>query len=119
MTAVQLPEFFDAENECAICLDGTTVPVEVLPFGWAVAWRGLVSLGGHPHMRRADGEPYCTDNGNYILDVDFGSMPDPGALAPRIAAIPAVVDHGLFVGIVSELHVGEPGGARIVRREAD
>jgi ribose 5-phosphate isomerase A len=92
------------------------VPVEVLPFGWAVAWRELVALNGHPHMRRADAEPYRTDNGNYILDVDFGRVPDPGALALRISALPAVVDHGLFVDIVSELHVGEPRGARIVRR---
>lgn len=92
------------------------VPVEVLPFGWAVAWRELVALGGHPHMRRSEGEPYRTDNGNYILDVDLGRMADPAALATRIAALPAVVDHGLFVGIVSELHVGESRGARIVRR---
>ena len=92
------------------------VPVEVLPFGWAVAWRALVRLGGHPHMRRADGEPYLTDNGNYILDVDFGRMSDPGNLAGRIARIPAVVDHGLFVDIVTELHVGEPQGPRVVRR---
>jgi ribose 5-phosphate isomerase A len=91
------------------------VPVEVLPFGWAVAWRGLVGLGGHPHMRSADGKPCVTDNGNYILDVDFGRIADPGSLAGRIAALPAVIDHGLFVDLVSEVHVGEPGGARVLR----
>jgi ribose 5-phosphate isomerase A len=90
------------------------VPVEVLPFAWAVAWRGLVALGGHPHMRRRNGEPYVTDNGNYVLDVDFGRLDDPGALGARIAALPGVLDHGLFVGLVHELHVGEPSGARVV-----
>jgi ribose 5-phosphate isomerase A len=94
------------------------VPVEVLPFAWAVAWRGLVNLGGHPHMRRADGEPYVTDNGNYTLDVDFGRIAEPGALAARIAAVPGVIDHGLFVDLVTELHVGEPQGARVLRRRA-
>jgi ribose 5-phosphate isomerase A len=94
------------------------VPVEVLPFGWAVAWRHLVELGGQPHMRSADGKPYTTDNGNYILDVAFGAIADPGALAARIAALPAVLDHGLFVDLVSELHIGEPRGPRVVRHSS-
>lgn len=92
------------------------VPVEVLPFAWSVAWRRLVELGGHPQMRHLDNQPYQTDNGNYILDVAFGVIDDPAALAARIAAQPGVIDHGLFVDLVHELHVGEPGGARIVRR---
>ncbi len=89
-----------------------------MPFGWAVAWRGLVGLGGHPHMRSADGKPYTTDNGNFILDVDFGAIADPGALGARIAALPAVLDHGLFFDLVTELHVGEPTGPRVVRRSS-
>jgi ribose 5-phosphate isomerase A len=92
------------------------VPVEVLPFGWAVAWRHLVALGGQPHMRRGDGTPYTTDNGNYILDVDFGAIAEPAALAARISGLPAVLDHGLFVDIVTELHIGEAAGPRVVRR---
>lgn len=94
------------------------VPVEVLPFGWAVAWRRLVELGGHPHIRSVDGQPYTTDNGNYILDVAFGTIADPGALAARIATLPAVLDHGLFVDLVSELHIGEARGPRVVRHSS-
>jgi len=94
------------------------VPVEVLPFGWAVAWRHLVDLGGHPHMRSVEGKPFTTDNGNFILDVAFGAIADPGALATRIATLPAVLDHGLFVDLVSELHIGEARGPRVVRQSS-
>jgi ribose 5-phosphate isomerase A len=92
------------------------VPVEVLPFAWSVAWRRLVDLGGHPQMRHLDNKPYVTDNGNYILDVAFGRIDDPAALAARIASLPGVIDHGLFVGLVHELHIGEASGARVMRR---
>jgi ribose 5-phosphate isomerase A len=92
------------------------VPVEVLPFAWSVAWRWLVELGGHPQMRHLDNKPYVTDNGNYILDVAFGRIDEPAVLAARIATLPGVIDHGLFVGLVHELHVGEPGGARVIQR---
>jgi ribose 5-phosphate isomerase A len=90
------------------------VPVEVLPFGVAAARRGLESIGGRPSLRRAGDAPYRTDNGNVVLDVDFGPIPAPGVLAQRIAALPGVIDHGLFVGLVTELHVGEPSGARVI-----
>jgi ribose 5-phosphate isomerase A len=93
------------------------VPVEVLPFAFGVACRHLVALGGRPRQRMATtgGGPYVTDNGNHIVDVEFGRIADPAALATRLAAIPGVADHGLFVGLVHELHVGEPAGARVVR----
>lgn len=92
------------------------VPVEVLPFAFGVARRHLEALGGRPKQRlAAAGGPYVTDNGNHILDVEFGRIADAAALAAQLAAIPGVADHGLFVGLVYELHVGEPAGARVVR----
>jgi len=93
------------------------VPVEVLPFAVEIARNGLEVLGGTPRPRRqANGDLYVTDNGNPILDVDFGRIPDPAALASRIAALPGIVDHGLFVGMADEVHIGEATGARILRR---
>lgn len=92
------------------------VPVEVLPFGAAAARRHLEALGGTPRLRLHDGAPYVTDNGNHIFDVDFGSVAEPGDLASRITGLPGVVDHGLFVGLVDELHVGDAESARVVRR---
>jgi ribose 5-phosphate isomerase A len=101
-------------SKCSPVLD-KAVPVEVLPFAWAVAWRELEACGGQPRWRESRGERYRTDNGNYILDVDFGSIPRPDELASRIAAVPGVIDHGLFVALATELHVGRADGARVVR----
>ncbi len=92
------------------------VPVEVLPFGAAAARRALVSLGGKPVLRLRNEEPYLTDNGNHIFDVDFGVIDTPGELAARITGLPAVVDHGLFVDLIDELHVGEAESSRVIRR---
>lgn len=91
------------------------VPVEVLPFAAAVARHGLEALGGKPRWREAEGRRTVTDNGNVILDVDFGRIEDPAALGRRIADVPGVVDHGLFVGLVHEVHVGDASGAHILR----
>jgi ribose 5-phosphate isomerase A len=49
------------------------------------------------------------------LDVDFGVIEDPAALAARIDAIPGVMDHGLFVGLVDEVHVADATSARVIR----
>ena len=53
------------------------LPVEVLSFGWGSQTEFLVDLGAEVHMRQqADGSPYQTDSGNYILDCDVGVMED-------------------------------------------
>jgi ribose 5-phosphate isomerase A len=93
------------------------VPIEVLPFALAVVRRKFEEMGGRADLRATSGgEPYVTDNGNSILDVGFGRILDPAALAERLSTIPGVVEHGLFVGMVTEVHVGEKDSARIVRR---
>ena len=94
------------------------VPVEVLPFGTSAARRGLEALGAQLQLRTAAGKTYVTDNGNHIYDAAFGPIHDPSALARYIAAIPGVIDHGLFVDLVSELHVGGTDSARVVLRGA-
>ena len=50
------------------------LPVEVLPFGWTVAARYLESLGARPQLRASEGQPFVTDQGNWILDAAFGPM---------------------------------------------
>lgn len=87
---------------------GCPVPVEVVPFGWRVPARQLEELGGTIQLRLqpAEQEPFVSDNGNYILDVDFGAITDPAGLASRIKSITGVVDHGLFIELASSVIIG-------------
>lgn len=93
------------------------VPVEVLPAARSVLARRVAALGGDPELREAtrkDG-PVVTDNGNLVLDCDFGPIEDPSALAPSLSALPGAVEHGLFVGAADEIHVGTPETVEVRR----
>jgi ribose 5-phosphate isomerase A len=74
------------------------VPVETLPFATKTAMAQLRGLGCRPFIREAvkkDG-PVITDNGNFIVDCQFEEIADPAALEVAIAAIPGVIESGLF-----------------------
>lgn len=89
------------------------VPVEVLPFGWRAQAMYLESLGAAVTLRRLpDGSAFTTDQCNYILDSNFGTIPDPVALAARLDARAGIVGHGLFIGIASEVIVAGRDGLR-------
>jgi len=92
-----------------------SVPVEVLPDARATVHRALRESGGTPTLRAAEGKdgPVVTDNGNLVLDCDFGAVPDPGSLAATLSAVPGVVAHGLFVGLADEVHVGREDGVTV------
>jgi len=92
-----------------------SVPVEVLPAARATVRRALRNLGGTPTLRAAERKdgPVVTDNGNLVLDCKFGAISDPEALATDLATIPGVVEHGLFVGLVDEVHVGHEDGVTV------
>jgi ribose 5-phosphate isomerase A len=93
---------------------GTTfrVPVEVLPFALATATAGIKQLGGKPLLREGKGKvgAVVTDNGNYIVDVDFGAITDAKELNQRLKFIPGVIETGLFIGIADIVYLGKPDG---------
>jgi ribose 5-phosphate isomerase A len=89
------------------------VPVEVAQFGWRRLADYLQSLGADPTLRlREGGEPFVTDQGNFILDCAFGPILDPAELAAIIRARAGIVEHGIFIGLTSDLIVGGAGGVR-------
>ncbi|QLD85822.1 ribose-5-phosphate isomerase RpiA [Natronomonas halophila] len=105
------------ETKLASPLD-LAVPIEVLPDAEPVVSSNLDALGGTPELRdaeRKDG-PVVTDNGNLVIDCAFGAIADPAALATDLAAIPGVVEHGLFVGVADEIHVGTETGVDVTER---
>jgi ribose 5-phosphate isomerase A len=93
------------------------LPVEIIFFGLPLATRRLTELGCRPELRRgSDGQPFCTDEGNVILDCHFAGIADAGALNAAINAIPSVVEHGLFIGMASVALVAGPRGVTTMVR---
>jgi len=94
------------------------LPVEVLPFGWSTQLTFLERLGAAPALRREPGgEPFVTDNGNYLLDCRFPrGIAEPAALARALARRSGVVEDGLFLRMATVAVVAGPGGVRLLRR---
>ncbi len=94
------------------------VPVEVIPIAFRLVERLLDEMGGKPVLRqglRKDG-PVITDNGNFVMDVDFGTIEEPSSLAAKISPIPGVVEHGIFDNL-DELYLARAGDVVRIRRK--
>jgi ribose 5-phosphate isomerase A len=95
------------------------LPIEVIRFGWEMTARKLQQLNSKAVLRMKDGQPFITDNGNFILDCSFGNIPDPGVLNEMLNGIPGVVENGLFVNRCDTLIVGyEDGSAEAFSKAA-
>lgn len=96
---------------------GTTwaIPVEVIPFGWEAQAAYLESLGAKPKLRMNGDAAFQTDQGNLILDADFGRIAEPAALARQLEARAGIVEHGLFIGMARDVVVAGAGGVRHLR----
>jgi ribose 5-phosphate isomerase A len=95
------------------------VPVEVIPFGWRSQARYLESLGATYTVRRqSDGSQLVTDSGNMILDCHFGPIADVRGLAAVLGARAGIVEHGLFIGLTTDLIVAGAGGIQVTARAA-
>ncbi len=87
------------------------VPVEILPFGFEHTMALLDATGSQYSLRRdASAHPLVSDNGNLLADGDYATIDDPEGLATRLDAIPGVVAHGLFLGMVDLVIVGHLDG---------
>ena len=94
------------------------LPVEVTPFGRVPQERFLESLGAQVAVRRTiDGAVFRTDQGNEILDCDFGAISNPERLASRLEGRAGIVEHGLFLGLASDVIVGTEEGIRHLTRQ--
>ena len=92
------------------------LPVEVLAFAWQMSARLLGELGCGANLRLNGEMPFVTDNGNHILDCDFGPIEDAEALEKRIKLLPGVIDCGLFIGIADSLVIGFDDRVEIRKR---
>ncbi len=99
------------------------LPVEVVPFGLAATSRAVQAAciaAGAPGpavlRRNRDGGVFVTDGQHWILDAALERIVDPQSLAVRLSAIPGVVEHGLFIGLVQAAILAGPGGIRVIER---
>ena len=100
------------ETKLVETLGAFKVPVEVLPFALATATAEMKKLGGKPLLRESKGKvgAVVTDNGNYIVDVDFGLISDAEGLNRRLKLVPGVIETGLFIGLADTVYLAKPDG---------
>jgi ribose 5-phosphate isomerase A len=83
------------------------VPIEVLPFALSLVKNKIASLGGIPIVREGKGKlgPIITDNGNVIIDANFGLIQNPQELATKVKMIPGVVETGFFIDLTNIVYI--------------
>jgi len=112
MCAKKFIVIVDESKMCDGLGPGFPVPVEIVPFCHEHTMREIAKLpavaGCKPVLRlgnvannKPDGDkPAITDNGNYIVDLEFTTpIKDPVAAGEQLKATVGVVDHGLFTGL--------------------
>ena len=84
------------ESKRVEALGAFPLPVEVIPMATARLVRQFVAMGGQAQVRRQDGAPLVTDNGQHILDVTGLQITDPLAFESEVSQWPGVVTVGVF-----------------------
>ncbi len=109
------------ESKWVAALGRHPLPIEIIPFGFAPTLRLIEAAAtdcGSPGpialRKGADGHAFVTDSGHWIVDAALQRITDPRSLACRLAEIPGVVEHGLFLGIAHTAILAGPQGVRIV-----
>ncbi len=113
----------DATKRVAV-LGSHPLPLEVVQFGLTATRNMVIALAadagceGEITLRvGADGKPFVTDSGNFILDCAFGSIADPEDLDEALKLIPGVVENGMFLGIADLAIVAGADGISLVGSE--
>ena len=94
------------------------LPVEVASFGWRAQATYLESIGARVSVRQArKGTFFKTDHGNLIIDCSFGPIAEPTLLGATLSERAGIVEHGLFLGLATDVIVGGGQGIRHIRRD--
>ena len=94
---------------------GGIVPVEVVRFGFEATLARLKQIAPLTlRPNKTHDQPYVTDCGNYIADLDLSSIDDPQSLQNNIKSIAGVVETGLFIGMAHTIIIGSETGAQVL-----
>jgi ribose 5-phosphate isomerase A len=95
------------------------LPIEVISFACYTEEKFLTALGGVVTVRNVgDGKPYRTDQNNVILDTNFGPIADPYNLAAKLNERAGIVEHGLFLGLATDVIVASEADVRHLKRDS-
>jgi len=109
----------DSSKQVSV-LGKSPLPVEVIQFAQALVSKKISALGATVRLKKDSvGDVYVTDEGNHILECNFGRIPDPIALARILGDMPGVVEHGLFINLASLVLMGKAGEVVEVRRRTN
>jgi ribose 5-phosphate isomerase A len=87
------------------------VPVEIHPLARKSVSDTIKKLGGNAEIRTLDrGYPFFTENGNIILDCDFGTIQNPKILTQKIKQVPGVLESGIFLRKPNIIYRANTGG---------
>ncbi len=96
------------------------VPVEIVSFGWQSTAHRVEKLTWKPVLRLAPGGvPFVTDGGHYILDCSFEKGISVQSKAVQLHDTVGVVEHGMFLDMATEVHVGSATSVRVLRKDID
>lgn len=94
-----------------------SVPLEVIKFAYPLIEQYIELINGKPDLRRYDnGSPVITDEGNYIIDANFGVIQNPFEIAEKLESKAGIVEHGLFLRVASKVIIGGTEGIEIKER---
>lgn len=99
------------ETKCVDRLGKFRLPIEIIPFGWEKTALHVEALGAKVQLRQKNQETFITDNGNYILDGDFGWINNLHEIHHQLHNIPGVVECGLFLDMTNKLIIGKNDGS--------
>jgi ribose 5-phosphate isomerase A len=88
------------------------VPLEVIPFARKLVVKQVAKLGGKAQVRMGVNKygPVISDNGNFIMDADFGEIDDPESLDKALSQCTGIVEHGIFTK-VDAVYIGKKDGS--------
>jgi len=92
------------------------LPIEVIPFASNSVMNQVKELGGISAIRVKSGKTFVSDQGNWILDANFGHIKDPISLSHSLNELIGLVCHGLFINLADIIIVGKGNTEKTILR---
>ncbi|SFB36624.1 ribose-5-phosphate isomerase RpiA [Algoriphagus aquimarinus] len=93
------------------------LPIEVIPFASNYVMNQVRGLGGTCDIRHQSGKIFVTEQGNWILDANFGHIKDPQSLSHSLNKISGLVCHGLFIDLADIVIIGRGNEEETIARK--